>query len=493
MGGPAVMNLPFALAQKRLPPLMSRAAPPSEPAPSPQAQAPDNSIFLDRNDEGTATALSGPEGQNRQELPIKAFPEGATEGQSFAPEDVNLKGGFGNPFAGPLPPSDNPEFGNGMLPNSTSQFVPGVDVRGMSTDAGQPQGGHWEARLPDGQVITFDPNEARAAKRDQDAQDLREIDVALADPETKLNPQMFQYYIGKKQALLGGLSPAEIKQIYAQKGAFDLQGARLASNEGMQDKRLASQEKIATEKIAAQKSIAELRRKKGRSGALVPPLAAGEGSAYQKLFTQDPFKAEKLATQVDAQIGRSLKNMNWDKLQGIGTNRLSIALRNLDLGTGTGQFDAMMGFFGYLRGGVPAKNETDEWKSMTSTAETFLNKIGRKLKLGNMGTLALNGGDLSPEQKQALSEQVTGMDPSQAKEMRAAIVESQKALQDFAENAAESVRAQYANRAPAEKELAEGKIAGLLQYAGKTRTNSAAGGKSTLDSKLDALNKALGL
>jgi hypothetical protein len=209
---------------------------------------------------------------------------------------------------------------------------------------------------------------------------------------------------------------------------------------------------------------------KGHSGALVPPAAATEGSAYQKLFSQDPFKAEKLATQVDAQIGRSLKNMNWDKLQGIGTNRLSIALRNLDLGTGTGQFDAMMGFFGYLRGGVPAKNETDEWKNMTSTAETFLNKIGRKLKLGNIGTLAASGGDLTPEQKKALSEQVTGMDPSQATEMRAAIVESQKALQDFAENAAESVRSQYANRAPAEKELAEGKIAGLLQYAGKART-----------------------
>jgi hypothetical protein len=445
MGGPAVMNLPFALAQKRLPPpvasatpdgqtqvdpqleaLMSRAAPPSEPAPEPQAQEPDNSIFLDRNDEGTATALSGPGGETRQELPIQAFPEGAKEGQRFAPEDVNLKGGKGNPFSGPLPPVDNPELSNGMLPNSTSQFVPGADVKGMSMQAGQPQGGRWEAHLPDGQVITVDPNEARAARRDESAQALREIDVALADPATKLNPQVFQYLTIKKQSLLGDMSTAEIKQVYAQAGTMERQGAQIASNEGMQSDRLATQEKIAAENNATRRATSKYGRGGGgKSGTVVQ--SSGQGSAFSRL---KPTEQSRIENSVNNGVNMLDREMNWTKLEGIGFDRLNLALQNIrakgDLG-GAQQMESMMNFFGYIRGGVPAKNETDEFKSVTGNLGTMLDKLGQKVGISDLWT-NFSG---SQADKEAIAN-IAHLPEGQRAGLEQAIVESQKAIQGMA-------------------------------------------------------------
>jgi len=511
MGGPAVMNLPFALAQKRMPPpvatetpdgqtqvdpqleaLMARAesTPDSEQTPPgskdpvfldrndegdatallgaggeqrrglpiqsfppgaregqtfnaedvnlrggkgnpfatplPQEPGPDNSIFLDRNDEGTATALSGPDGANRQELPIQAFPDGAKEGQRFSPEDVNLKGGHGNPFAEPLTPQDSPEFGNGMLPNSGSVFIPPRDIKGMSMQTGQPQGGRWEAHLPDGQVITVDPNEARAARKDESASALREIDVALADPATKLNPQVFQYLVIKKQALLGEMSMAEIKQVYAQAGTMERQGAQNASNEGMLDKRLATQEKITTENNATKRATSKYGRGGGgKHGTVVQ--SSGQGSAFSQL---KPIEQSRIENSVNNGVNMLDREMNWTKLEGIGFDRLNLALQNIrakgDLG-GAQQMESMMNFFGYIRGGVPAKNETDEFKSVTGNLGTMLDKLGQKVGISDLWT-NFSG---SQADKEAIAK-IAHLPEGQRAGLEQAIVESQKAIQGMA-------------------------------------------------------------
>ena len=413
--------------------LMNRAAQQEAQSATPQQgspPAPDNSIFLDRNDEGTATALSGPEGQTQQQLPIQAFPPGAKEGQTFNPADVNLRGGKGNPFAEPIATSPGasapPELGNNSLPNSGTVFIPPRDIRGMSM-APQPSpggGGRWEARLPDGHVITVDPQEARAAKRDQDAQDLRDLDVILASPDTKLNPQLFQFAVIKKQAILGGMSPSDIKNVYGQAGKVELQGNRIASNEGMQANRLATQEKIAADSNATRRATS----KYGHGGAGKTIVqSSGNGSAFSQL---KPTEQSRIENAVNNGVNMLDREMNWTKLEGIGFDRLNLALQNIrakgDLG-GAQQMEAMMNFFGYIRGGVPAKNETDEFKSVTSNLGTMLDKLGQKVGVSELWTHFTG----SQEDRDAIAK-IAQLPAGQRAGLEQAIIESQKAIQGMA-------------------------------------------------------------
>jgi hypothetical protein len=535
------MNLPFMMASRQAQPTQPSPAspapsqappapsePPAEQQPDPdlealmsRAAAPtDNSIFLDRNDEGTATALSGPDGQTQQQLPIEAFPPGAQEGQTFDPADVNLRGGKGNPFAEPISTSPGasapPDLGNNSLPNSGSVFIPPRDIRGTSMTMQPAQGGgRWEARLPDGQVITVDPNEARAARRDEVAQQLRDIDTALADPSTAINPQVIGYLTVKKRSLLADLSPAEIKQVYGQAGAMEKQGAQIASNEGMQANRLASQEKVAAENNATRRATSKYGHGGGSNAKMKAAAAADPSEDAASPWAQLDSKER---TREGNRLNRELRdwtNMHgWTKLLSTNPGRLDWAKDNIAMtgpGAGAAQAEAMMNLFGVARGGVPVKNETQEFYKATTSLTTHLDDLGKHIGLPQLGTRWKNG-TLTGEEAQKYEEAVSAMPEDQRFAIARAIQSTSDALMKYGRKELQSLKTlwdeeplpnrykatAFINEMGAHLDLPPTQWWGDVRLRGKSSSNApgAAPGKaggSTLDSKLDALNKALGL
>ena len=198
---------------------------------------------------------------------------------------------------------------------------------------------------------------------------------------------------------------------------------------------------------------------------MVSGSAGQDGSAFQQLFATNPLKAERVATGVDMQVARTMRNVNFDKLTGQGINRLKLGLKMLDQG-GTGEFEAMMNFFGYIRGGVPAKNESDLWYKMTRNPVTVLDNIGRQLGFGALGTLA-SSRDLTPDEKAKLRSQMTGLSPQRHNELKQAMSAAAGELRSFAETTGDTLAKQFGQyRAPAEQELVQGKIDAIREYAG---------------------------
>ena len=89
--------------------------------------------------------------------------------------------------------------------------------------------------------------------------------------------------------------------------------------------------------------------------------------------------------------------------------------------------EAMMNFFGYIRGGVPAKNETDEFKHITRTLGTTLDSLGQKVGLKDLWT-NFTGSDAD---KAAIAK-IAQLPEGQRAGLEQAIVESQKAIQGMA-------------------------------------------------------------
>jgi hypothetical protein len=433
----------------------------------PQPQVSPNTIFLDENDEGTTRALSGPDDMSHRELPIEAYPPGAKEGDRFNAEDVNLTGGKGNPFAGPVEP-----------PQASVLSVPPRQIQGMSAQMPQGQtqvektaGGKWVAVTEDGRILgEIDPGQARAARAAENAQDLRDIDVALADPSTAHNPQLASYFAIKKQALLASMSPAEIKQVYSQAGKAELQGNQIASNEGMQADRIGAQKDMNSERLDAQKEIAaghdatkRATSKYGHGGGAgkAPTMSSGQGSAFSRL---KPMEQARVENAVSSGINAIDRSMNWTNLEGKGFDRLDLALKNIrdkgDLG-GAPQMEAMMNFFGYIRGGVPAKNETDEFKSQTRTLGTMLDSLGQKVGVKDLWT-NFTGSDAD---KEAIAK-IAHLPEGQRAGLEHAIVQSKEALQGMAVKNIQAEMENYKSAGQAFHERVQDRINGKMRFIG---------------------------
>jgi hypothetical protein len=494
---------------------------------APAERSSDNSVFLDETDDGTANVLMGPNGEQRRQLPLDALPPGAREGQRFAPDDVNLSGGKGNPFAGPigeapaapagrkvfvdetdegnanvlmgpgeaqrrqlpldaLPPGaregqrfdendvslnggkGNPFAGpDGTVsqPQSSSTFVPGAQIRGMSAQA-QPQieqtaSGKWVAVTEDGRVIAeIDPSQARAARQAENAQSLRETELALAMPG--LSSAEVAYLSQKKHGIMAGMSPKELSQVYAQAGRETLQGNQIASTEKVAGEGIASREKLAAEANATRRATSKYGRGGAGAGRAAVVQSSGEGSAFSRL---KPMEQARVENSVNNGIGMLDREMNWTKLEGVGFDRLNLALQNIrakgDLG-GAQQMEAMMNFFGYIRGGVPAKNETDEFKHTTSTLGTMLDRLGQKVGLGDLWTNFTG----SQADKEAIAK-IAQLPAGQRAGLEQAIIESQKAIQGMATKNIQAQAEAYKSAGQPFHERMQDKINSKLRFIGE--------------------------
>jgi hypothetical protein len=428
-----------------------------QPAPPPEAPQGD-SVFFDAAEDGNVRALSGPDDGTMTQLPIGAFPPGAKEGDRFNASDVNMKGGMGNPFSGPIPPTDSTGLRNKLLPSqsapeSSSTFIPAQQIRGASArmpQAQAPQGGRWVAYDDQGnEVDSIDPSEARAAREADAMDEERQIQKQLASaPDTPEYAQVRQGLLNRSVLVRSGMSPQMQAQLQRDAATGGRQGAQIASNEGIVDKKIGSTEGLAAnkiastegmaaatlasrEKLAAEANATRLATSKygrgGKGGGKVTAQSSGSGSAFASL---KPMEQARIENATNNGIRMLDSQMNWTKLEGAGFDRLNLALQNIrakgDLG-GAQQMEAMMNFFGYIRGGVPAKNETDEFKSITRTLGTTLDTLGQKVGLKDLWTNFTGS-----ESDKAAIAKIAQLPEGQRAGLEQAIVESQRAIQGMA-------------------------------------------------------------
>jgi hypothetical protein len=408
----------FQQPQLRVPSLAGRAIPPipslQEPMAQPMEQPPQNTFFVDENQDGDVRALSGPGDETTSQLPIEAFPPMAKEGDRFAAADVNLRGGKGNPFAEPVPPIPlrRPGEPEGIPPSSESTSMMSPKVRGAV----------WRTKGMPGGEVTVDPEEARMAGREEAQGAVQNIDQALASEDVPENQK--RQLLAIRPLVMSGLPPKMALELVR---ANESQVGREMGGEQRLDQIHTQGEESRTTEELRQKGRLEAisARKKGRGGGIVTQ-SSGQGSAYSRL---KPFERSRIENAITRTIKAMDAQMNWTKLEGIGWDRLALALQNIRakgaLG-GTQQMEAMMNFFGYIRGGVPAKNETDEWKNVTSTLWTKLEQLG--LKASNFG----GGKNGTAQDREAFSQAVAHLPEAQRASLEQAIVESMKAVKGFA-------------------------------------------------------------
>ena len=316
--------------------------------------------------------------------------------------------------------------------------------------------------IPGQEPLEIDQGQARSDAEAQSMRKQADIDKAInaIDPNDKSKAGTL-YALNQMKASEMAMFPPKEQALFARSA---LESDKRASIEGVATGHDQSREAIAQGKNDTALKIAEMRRKKGGTGF---PLVAGSAgdidSAFVKYANRDPLKAERMADMVDRQTERALNQMNWKKLEGTGIDRLAMAQKNMQAG-GAGEFEAMQNFMGYIRGGVPAKNETVEWHHMTDTAITKMDNIGKFLGLGMIGTL-WSQTDMSDQEKEMLKSKYTGLPPAQKKELLEAISSAQQGLAEFSNKATDSLGAQFDGRSPMEKSLVQGKIDMLRSYA----------------------------
>jgi len=390
--------------------LMARAQEPQEPQP----QGSPNTVFLDENDEGTTRALTNNDTQH-QELPIDAFPPGAHEGQRFNAEDVNLTGGKGNPFAEPvgMPPL-HPEQGQ-QGPQSSTTFVPGQQIRGMSAQMPQPKveqtaSGKWVAVSEDGRIMgEVDPSQARAARAEENAQAMREVDLALA--AGNLTPAEVQFWSTKKRGLTASMTPSELKMVYGQEGKESLQGTQIASNEGMQDKRLGAQQAMNTERVQGQQDLEKLKQEgkmalqrskhKGGSGTFGGQKIVADGSEYIPIpQTRFGARPDMLMGRVDQEWGKFSQDEKLNTSL-FTVRRLQLAKHNIEANgpnSGVLNMEAAFNFLGAVRGGVPVENETKKMLNERRTWGDSIHGLLARAGLGEAYERVIKGGSLTEEE-----------------------------------------------------------------------------------------------
>jgi hypothetical protein len=452
-------------ADPELDALMSRASQPQEPQePQPQA-AQDNTIFLDENDEGTTRALLPPGDTGRAELPMRAYPEGAKVGDRFAAEDVNLKGGYGNPFAEPVPPIDMPQPNrdaggtNNLLgvqsPTPTYTFVPGRNIQGASATMPQQGGdGRWVFRDKTGKEhYSIGVGEARKAKADEDFASVQAINEALGSPEAQTDPMYRQALVNRKVAVLGQMSADDRKALFA----MQKQGQQIDSNEGTLDKKLAfqkeqgdlnraSKEKIAADANATRRATSKYGRGGGTSSKLKAASAADPSAEPASPWAMlDSKERTREGNRLNREKRDWANNHGWTKLLSTNTGRLDWAKDNIAMtgpGAGAAQAEAMMNLFGVARGGVPVKNETDEFYKATTSLTTHLDNIGKHIGVPQLGTRWRNG-TLGDDEAKKYEGAVSAMPEDQRNAIARAIQSTSDALLRYGRKELESLKTMW--------------------------------------------------
>jgi hypothetical protein len=433
-----------------------------------EAEAPQqDTVLLDEPEGDTAQAVIEGHGDPRTvQLPRRAFPEGATEGERFNQEDVNLMGGFGNPFARDVlldePEGDTArstiETGAGQkdteIPMSSfphgareGDRFPAEDVHeqpsqgGIPTMMGKPlmapplvsgpagpaqasapeaedMGGYWLVTMPDGREMRISEDDTMSARRDLVKVKISEITAAMESPDAQANPQLALMLARERAMLVGGLDPSDRRAMQQ----------AMATGE-RQDKQIASNERIAQGRNETSVKVSSMRKKRG-------------GSAASAAASSDPTSSDnnpwaslsyKERNPTEQRLLREVRDWStqqgWSKLMASNPGRLEWAAKNISLdgpNSGAAHAEAMMNLFGIARGGVPVENETKEFRKGTTNINNHLANIGKNIGIPELASLFESGEGLTPDQMRTFERGWSGMPPRE----RAAISEAIRSTTD---------------------------------------------------------------
>jgi len=487
---PPVVGMPMALAQRQLP---QAPPPPQEPAPAPAQPAPQPQQELSPQDQQLEQLM-------QQAAPEQTPPEPSSEktpdqGVSL---EVGMQGGNPRPHqhlwdsGEPVNPEPQEPQGQGPQPISTNTN-PGEPVQDAE--------GHWELQLPGGQVVRISPSEARQAHLEEVRSRVAPAMAMLSDPAI---PDQMKIGLYRSVALeMAGLDPKTRSQLLGQMGSTDQQAAREQGMNQRQQNQIASNEKIQAAHDQARMQSSKYAHR-GRGGGGIVAQSSGDGSAFSHL---DPMKQAKIESAVNAKMNILDREMNWTKLEGVGFDRLDLALNNIRSKgqlAGSQQVEAMMNFFGYIRGGVPAKNETDEFKRVTGNLWTMLDYVGQAVGISNLGQ-SWTG---SEEDKLAFQKGLGRMPSAQRAGLEQAIVESKKVIEKIAVKNISAQANAWSTAGKAFHERAQDMINSKLMFAGmqprqwyadtplgktfEPKTSDQASGGASLDDLVNKLGAAVG-
>lgn len=353
----------------------------------------------------------------------------------------------------PLPSRESPPSFQGLQEALANR---GANV--PHAEAAQPAAefrrGKWVYDIPGGQPFEIDLEQARQANVDSIKSKLAQIDTALRDPNFALDPATVNSLRRERAMLQADLPANDRSALLAQGGRSDLQSQKDMAAKERLDENIASREKIAEDRNAAMLKAAEMRRRKVTAGAASKASAAG--------------LAPKDLRAIDMTINSQLRHMNWDKLVGVGKQRLDLALRNASAegpNAATQHMEALMNFFGYIRGGVPAKNETDEWKRLTGTFRNWMDSYGSAVGLDNLFSRYMQSGN-DKEYTQSELETVSRMPPQARRSLIQAIKESQGMISGFAKSQLEGLAMKYRSASPPAQRFVQDTIDGLAHTMG---------------------------
>ncbi len=352
------------------------------------------------------------------------------------------------------------ELGVAPLPpkGATPSFMAlqdALDSRGSNVpqaEAAQPAAefkrGKWVYDIPGGQPFEIDLEQARQAHLEDVKEKIAQIDAALADPNTLgLRMEDVMDMRRTRAYLLGGLPANDRAALTAQAGKRENQQTKDAGAMDRLDKTLASKEKIAAGHDETALKKAQMSKRRGGSGLARAKASDPTNSANNPWAMLDSKERTREGNRMNREL-RDWSNMNgWTKLLSTNVGRLDWANENIALtgpGAGAGQAEAMMNLFGVARGGVPVKNETDEFYKNTRTLKSMLNSIGPSIGIPGLGA-KLSLGELTEQEKQQYADGVSSMPEEQRSAIERAIKSTSAALIKYGKNTIGSLKTLWDN------------------------------------------------
>lgn len=347
----------------------------------------------------------------------------------------------------PLPPREAPPSYQGLqdaLANRGSN-VPQADA---AQPAAEFKRGKWVYDMPNGQPFEIDMEQARQAHLEEVKAKVAQIDSALADPSTLgLKMEDVMNMRRMRAMMLGDLAPNERSALLAQGGRADLQTQKEAGLDSRLDKTLGSREKIAEDRNANALKIAEMKKRKVGNGLAKAKASDPTNSANNPWAMLDSKERTREGNRLNRELRDWSRMQGWDKLLSTNIGRLDWASENIALtgpGAGASQAEAMMNLFGAARGGVPVKNETDEFYKNTSTLKSMLNALGPKIGIPGLGA-KLSMGELTEQEKQQYADGVSSMPEEQRSAIERAIKSTSASLLKYGKTTLGSLKTLWDN------------------------------------------------
>jgi phosphoribosylformylglycinamidine (FGAM) synthase PurS component len=343
--------------------------------------------------------------------------------------------------APPLPPKgEQPSF---------QALQEALDSRGSNVpqaEAAQPAAefkrGKWVYNIRGGQPFEIDLEQARAAHQEEIKSRIAQIDRVLTNP-TYANSPMLPRLEQERMMLEAEIGGNAASQLRGQIGKEGLQSQKDAA--AMDRAKVGIEGRESLEKLRQEGKMAlqNAKRKRGGGGGLGMGTMGVGGGEYINIPRRGGPRPDLLLGRV-TQDWRSFSLDEKLPVQLLGLRRLKLADHNMQANgphSGVLNIEAAFNYLGFIRGGVPVKNETDE---MLKERRTWADRIHGVLARAGLGELAakfMKGDELTKDEAAAA---VNVMSPAEKARIAEGIRESLAVMQGQVNDTLKPFVMQYA-------------------------------------------------